>query len=87
MGHWQKFTTVGYGDMREEEDRLEITCALMMGARFTQQSGKSQPWTCIDDELTADYTGWWVHKANAARAYLSTKGIFFTREGELIPPT
>jgi hypothetical protein len=71
------------------EDRVEIACALMLGAKFMRapEVTAQERWTCFDEEPESnspDRTGWWNFKANAARAYLSTKGVFFDREGNPI---
>ena len=66
--------------MKDSDDRTEIACALMLGARFDKHHGN---WCCFDDtdESQRDHTGTWNFKVNAARAYLSTKGVFFDRQG------
>lgn len=82
---WQKFTTSrGADDTRLEDERTEIACALMMGARFIKGHADNvlaSQWTCVDDNIDAGSTGYWTHKTNAARAYLTHYGVFFDREG------
>ena|ERR1044072_7739661 len=67
-------------EMKDSNDRTEIACALMLGARF-EKTGHT--WCCSDDteESSRDQCGAWEFKVNAARAYLSTKGVFFDRQG------
>lgn len=82
---WKPFETArcegGVGPELNSDDRLEITCALIMGATFEQRDPEQHHnhWTCGEPRKMTH--GWWQFKANAARAYLSTKGVFFDREG------
>ena len=77
---WRPFGSAGRIPDEEAEHRTEIACALMLGARFELDRGK---WYCYDDTIeSAKYKcGDWCFKVNAARAYLSTKGLFFDRQG------
>lgn len=70
------------------DERLEVTSALILGARFERgQSPASRwAWTCVDDNTKQSDVGWWQFKVNAARAYLATKGLRFTREGVPLEP-
>lgn len=72
--------THGYTPNFDFDERTEIACALMLGARFEKTT---DTWCCSDDteESSRNQTGAWNFKVNAARAYLSTKGVFFDREG------
>lgn len=76
-------TPEGYVRQPDYNDRTEIACALMLGARFEKTS---DTWCCSDDteESSRDQTGAWNFKVNAARAYLSTKGVFFDKQGNPI---
>lgn len=77
---WKPFGSAGRIPDEEAEHRTEIACALMMGARFELDQNY---WYCYDDteESSKRQCGNWNFKVNAARAYLSTKGVFFDKQG------
>lgn len=70
----------------DDESSLEVASALMMGAHFELHGGL---WTCIDDNELSDTpqkTGSWNFKRNAARAYLSARGLYLSKDGTRIHP-
>jgi hypothetical protein len=86
---WKPFQAVRTWPNSLGDDRTEIACALMLGAHFVQKQNGGYDWSCIDDCLesyTPEQTGWWVHKVNAARAYLTIKGLEYDREGNPLSP-
>jgi hypothetical protein len=83
---WKPFKAVRTWPNSLGDDRVEIASALMLGARFIQQV--STQWSCIDDCPESNdpiHTGWWHHKVNAARAYLTIKGLEYDGEGNPLP--
>lgn len=89
MAQWKKFQTARPIGIANEDARTEVACALMMGGRFIDKGEQyaATRFSCVDDTLSVKETGYWMHKANAARAYLSCYDIFFDRAGNPIGPS
>lgn len=77
---WRAFGSADMHGKEHPEERNEVACALMAGGVFHFIQGQ---WRCYDDtsESNINATGAWNFKVNAARAFLSTKGVFFDKQG------
>jgi hypothetical protein len=76
---WQSFNA----SSSDDPDAPEIAYATMLGGVFRYHDDR---WRCFDETRLSGYdqTGTWSRKANAARAFLASKRLHVSEDGQTI---